>query len=194
MARGISMALTARRAAALAVAAAATVGLSACGAGQVTHTDTKQAAIAGVNVDHGDIALRDLQVEFSSADGYEAGGEAPLRIWIGNEGQEPVSLESVVTDGAQAVAFCPGDEAASGCTADFAPIEIASEDYVRLDSNVDGADYLRLEGLAEPLVSGQAIGVTFVFSGGREVPVDVPVGQATEQEEPEYEEHPGLGH
>ncbi|MCD0444424.1 hypothetical protein LO763_12420 [Glycomyces sp. A-F 0318] len=95
MVRGISTAITVRRAAAIALAAAAATALSACGTGQVTQTDTKQSAIAGVNIDAGDLALRDLQVEFDSAEGYAAGGDAALRVWIANEGTEAVSLVGV---------------------------------------------------------------------------------------------------
>lgn len=95
MVRGISTASTVRRAAAIAIAGAAAVALSACGAGQVTQTDTKQSAIAGVNVTDGDLALRDLQIEFESAGGYAAGGSAALRVWIANEGQDEVRLVGV---------------------------------------------------------------------------------------------------
>jgi hypothetical protein len=96
--RGISTAITVRRAAAIAIAGAAATALSACGASVGSQTEVKQSAIAGVNIDQGDIALRDLQVEFQSADGYAAGDDAALRLWIGNEGSEEISLESIETE------------------------------------------------------------------------------------------------
>jgi copper(I)-binding protein len=96
--RGISTAITVRRAAAIAIAGAAATALSACGASLGSQTEVKQSAIAGVNIDEGDISLRDLQVEFQSADGYAAGDDAALRLWIGNEGSEEISLESIETD------------------------------------------------------------------------------------------------
>jgi len=96
--RGISTAITVRRAAAIAIAGAAATALSACGASVGSQTEVKQSAIAGVNIDKGDIALRDLQVEFDSAEGYAAGEDAALRLWIGNEGSEAISLESIETD------------------------------------------------------------------------------------------------
>ncbi|MFB9659104.1 hypothetical protein ACFQS3_13505 [Glycomyces mayteni] len=92
MAKGI---ITARRAAAIALAGAAAAALSACAAGNETQTDMKVSAIAGVNVDEGDLALRDLQVEFDSAAGYAVGDSAALRVWIGNEGDAEVSLTGV---------------------------------------------------------------------------------------------------
>ncbi|GAA1676611.1 hypothetical protein GCM10009830_24130 [Glycomyces endophyticus] len=107
MAKGIRTAITARRAAAIAIAGAAAATLSACGAGQETQTDLKVSAIAGVNVDEGDLALRDLQVEFDSAEGYAVGDDAALRVWIGNEGTEEVSLTGVAV-------FASEDEAAQG--------------------------------------------------------------------------------
>jgi hypothetical protein len=98
--RGISTAITVRRAAAIAIAGAAATALSACGASVGAQTEVKDSAIAGVNIDssNGDIALRDLQVEFASAEGYAAGDDAALRLWIGNEGEAAVSLESIETE------------------------------------------------------------------------------------------------
>lgn len=95
MAKGIRTAITARRAAAIAIAGAAAAALSACGAGQETQTDMKVSAIAGVNIDEGDLALRDLQVEFDSAEGYAAGEAAALRVWISNEGPDEARLTGV---------------------------------------------------------------------------------------------------
>jgi hypothetical protein len=96
--RGISTAITVRRAAAITIAGAAATALSACGAGLETQTEEKASAIAGVNIDEGDLALRDLQVEYDSAEGYGVGDDAALRLWIGNEGAEEVSLESITTE------------------------------------------------------------------------------------------------
>lgn len=95
MVRGISTAITVRRAAAIAIAGVVAAALSACGAGQVTQTDSKHSAIAGVNVQDGDLALRDLQIEFDSPGGYAAGDSAALRVWIANEGDAEVSLVGV---------------------------------------------------------------------------------------------------
>ncbi|HEX2145569.1 MAG TPA: hypothetical protein VHG10_13790 [Glycomyces sp.] len=111
MVRGISTAITMRRAAALAIAGAAATALSACGAGLVTQTDTKQSAIDGVNVDKGDLALRDLEVEYDSSEGYAAGDDAPLRIWISNEGDEEVSLVGIRSEGGTVTFVSPADQA-----------------------------------------------------------------------------------
>ncbi|RRR96393.1 hypothetical protein [Glycomyces terrestris] len=110
MAKGIRTAVTARRAAAIAIAGAAAATLSACGAGQVTQTDVKVSAIAGVNLDEGDLALRDLQVEFDSAEGYAAGDDAALRAWIGNEGDDEARLTGVVAYASEEDALADADE------------------------------------------------------------------------------------
>ncbi|MDA1362898.1 hypothetical protein O1R50_24995 [Glycomyces luteolus] len=114
MVRGISTAITVRRAAAIAIAGAAATALSACGASVGAQTEVKQSAIAGVNIDSADgtIALRDLQVEFESAEGYAAGDDAALRLWIGNEGDEAVSLESIETEAGTVTYYDPAAEAA----------------------------------------------------------------------------------
>lgn len=231
MARGISTATFARRAAAIGIAAAAATGLSACGAGQVTQTDTKQTAIAGVNVDTDDLALRDLQVEYSSWEGYAAGDDAPLRVWISNEGDEAVSLVGVSSPAAEAVTIVGSPEPVEDVTAEApedesteepaddaeatdeateeatteAPaeeegptgsteidIELAPTDFVRLDQST--GDYLLLEGLLENLPNGNSVEVVFEFDNGETVTVNLPVGQALEPAEREYEEHPGPGH
>lgn len=111
MVRGISTA-TVRRAAAIAIAGAAATALSACGASLGSQTEVKQSAIAGVNIDKGDIALRDLQVEFTSAEGYGVGDDAVLRLWIGNEGETEISLESIETTAGTVTFVDPAAQAA----------------------------------------------------------------------------------
>ncbi|HLU28789.1 MAG TPA: hypothetical protein VKZ65_10155 [Glycomyces sp.] len=262
MARGISTATIVRRGAAIAIAAAAATGLSACGAGQVTQTDTKQTAISGVNLDAGDLSLRDLQVEYpAESGGYEQGGAAPLQVWISNEGDESISLIGIVTDAAEQVTLVeagePGvdvqettepprddmtsdapagestdqstdgatdqatdettDQATEGATdgatdqateepaeeeptsigsVEFEPIELTPGSFVRLDSGVENSDYFLLEGLAEELLAGENVVVTFVFSNGQEVEAEIPVGQPEVDgaEDRSYLEQPGYGH
>ena len=217
MVRGISTAITVRRAAAIAIAGAAATALSACGVGQVTQTDTKQSAIAGINVDKGDLALRDLQIEFDSAEGHAAGDDAALRVWIANEGTEAVSLVGVdlvdaqgdVTDDLGTVTHVgaaeaeetpsqetstPTGEATSEASADpfdgetTFDIPIAPSGHVRLDQGVEGGEYLLIEGLGEALLSGETIGVVFRFSDDTKIPVELPVGQNLEEEERSYYE------
>ncbi|HEX2143751.1 MAG TPA: hypothetical protein VHG10_04490 [Glycomyces sp.] len=83
--------------------AAMGLALTGCGAGNNAQTTETEAAISGVNVDAGTLALRDLQVDFGEEGFYPEGGQAPLRVWIGNEGDEPVFLEAVTSPMAETV-------------------------------------------------------------------------------------------
>lgn len=137
MVRGISTATTLRRAAAIAIAGAATAALSACGAGLETQTDSKATAVAGINVDEGDLAFRDLQIEFDAVGGYLAGEDAALRVWIGNEGQQAVSLVGVeVESGIGTVTFV---SPAAQAEAEASASEAATEEATTEDETGDEA-------------------------------------------------------
>ncbi|QSB04988.1 hypothetical protein [Natronoglycomyces albus] len=96
------------RVSAIAVGAVAAMALSACGAGQVTWTDTKPPAIAGADAEAGEMFLRDVQVEYPGLEGYQAGDNAPLRVFIANRGQESDSLVDVTSPDADAVTLVTG--------------------------------------------------------------------------------------
>ncbi|HTJ39419.1 MAG TPA: hypothetical protein VL738_39840 [Dactylosporangium sp.] len=90
------MPLTGRRTvlrAALLASAALGVGLlSACGAGQITGTDTQVPAVPGVsaNSEDGNIALRDAVVAY--ADVYKTGSTVPLNVRFFNNATQAVKL------------------------------------------------------------------------------------------------------
>ncbi|MQM27997.1 copper chaperone PCu(A)C [Glycomyces albidus] len=84
-------------------AAALALAVTGCGAGQDAQTSKMETAISGVDVDAGDLALRDLQIDFGDSGSYPEGGQAPLRVWIANDGDEAVILESVTSPDAEAV-------------------------------------------------------------------------------------------
>ncbi|SDK80082.1 hypothetical protein SAMN05216298_1419 [Glycomyces sambucus] len=92
-----------RAAAGLVGAAALALALTGCGAGQHAETSRTQPAISGVDADAGDLVLRDLQIDFGANGSYPEGGQAPLRVWIGNKGETAVVLESVTSPDAAAV-------------------------------------------------------------------------------------------
>ncbi|GAA2146489.1 hypothetical protein [Glycomyces algeriensis] len=225
-----------RWAAALAIVAMAVAG---CGASRSAQTSEDAPAISGVDVDAGTLALRDMQVDFGERGFYPAGGQAPLRIWIDNQGDEPVTLEAVTSPDAEAVVLAsdavaetpaegestpapdasatpdadasetpsadasetpsadasatPGGEDASptaDASASASPegeeaapelagerdftIEIAPDSFVRLAPT--RGSFLLLDGLKEEVSMGQTVEVTFVFSNGEAVTVDLPVG------------------
>ncbi|MBO3732127.1 hypothetical protein [Glycomyces niveus] len=223
-----------RWAAALTVVGLAVAG---CGAGRSAQTSGMQTAISGVDVDAGAIALRDMQVDFGDTGFYPAGGQAPLRIWMDNQGDEPVFLEAVTSPAAEAVLLAAdvlvteepgegetsapaGDESATPTadatetptadasetptgdaaspTSDATPtgddeasaspeapvaeimgerdfeIELAPSSYMRLTPTT--GSFLLLDGLKEDVFMGSSVEVTFVFSNGEAVTVDLPMG------------------
>jgi copper(I)-binding protein len=83
--------------------------VSACGAGQVTQTETQLPPISGVNVDSADrtIALRDVAIEYKDPAGYPAGSVAPLRLHVVNQSRQAVRLVGVTTDLGQVVVAGP---------------------------------------------------------------------------------------
>lgn len=215
-----------------AVLSAAGLALTGCGAGNRAATSEMGTAISGINVDVGDLALRDLRVDFGQRGVYLEGQAAPLRVWIDNQGDEPIVLEAVESPVAEAVTLAtevilveetptdaspsptasespegdatesPGADEASpspGATAtptgeaespdggevvtqllgepEFA-IEIKPGEFVQLVPA--GGSFLLLEGLTEEVGLGSTVEVTFFFSNGEEVTVDLPVGEPTE--------------
>ncbi|GAA2672747.1 MULTISPECIES: copper chaperone PCu(A)C [Actinosynnema] len=88
------------RRAVVVAAAVAGIGLiaTACGAGQITQTSHKVAAVNGASGDVGVIAVRDAQLQFPLEDGlYPTGGSAPLVVSIVNNGTELDRLTSVTS-------------------------------------------------------------------------------------------------
>lgn len=214
---------------------AAGLALTGCGAGTSTQTSRTAPAITGVDADAGVLALRDLQVDFGETGFYPEGGQAPLRVWIDNQGEEPVVLEAVMSPSAAMVTLAtemlvtevvdpspsggesatpevdesetPSEDASeSPDAADASPtdeptgdaeslggeetevaelvgeadfeIELAPVSYVRLDPSV--GSFLLLEGLKEDLNMGSTVEVTFLFSNGEAVTVNLPMGLPAE--------------
>ncbi|PRY56561.1 hypothetical protein [Glycomyces artemisiae] len=94
----------ARRAAAAAIGAAAlALALTGCGAGQHAETSKMQTALSGIDADAGKMVLRNVQIDFGVNGSYPEGGQAPLRVWIGNKYETAVTLESVTSPDAEAV-------------------------------------------------------------------------------------------
>jgi hypothetical protein len=215
-----------RWAAALAVAGLALAG---CGANRSAQTGDTSAAISGIDVDAGAIAMRDMQVDFGERGFYLEGGQAPLRIWMDNQSTESVVLEAVTSPVADAVILAtdvvveetpgagesatpsadasesPSAGASPSPTASASPsasasasptagasespsegmfaevvgerdfeIEIAPDSYVRLAPTT--GSFLLLDGLNQDVKMGSTVEVTFVFSNGEAVTVDLPMG------------------
>jgi copper(I)-binding protein len=84
----------ARRHAALLVAAAAgaAILLAGCGAGQVAETARKRPSVPGVNVNVGDIAIRNALVEPPPSGEWKVGSDVPLDMRLTNLGREADTL------------------------------------------------------------------------------------------------------
>jgi hypothetical protein len=95
-------------------AAAATLLMSGCGAGQIAETAVKASAIPGVNADlntaGGVYQIRNLLITYKDTKPYPAGANAPLSVAIFNETAKEVTVK-VTTDGARSVVL-----ASSGAT------------------------------------------------------------------------------
>ncbi|MFE9693507.1 hypothetical protein [Micromonospora sp. NPDC005806] len=83
-------------------AAAASLLLSGCGAGQVAETAKKIPSVQGVNVQTSDnlYKVRGLYVQYPGVEGYRAGANAPLNVVIYNDSKAPVTV-TVTTDSAR---------------------------------------------------------------------------------------------
>jgi hypothetical protein len=95
---------TSRVVALLAAPAAAVALLSGCGAGQVNQTGRMVAPVSGVDINskHGLAALRDVQIQYNSPQGYPVGATAPLSLYIANNDPgKPLILRSVTATSRQ---------------------------------------------------------------------------------------------
>jgi copper(I)-binding protein len=102
---GSSTRRRARRAATLvALGLAGAVALGGCSAGQIAETAVKVPAVAGVDANVGDIAIRNAAVSFP-ATGYNwpAGSDVPLQLQIANNGAKADELVSASAQDASSV-------------------------------------------------------------------------------------------
>jgi hypothetical protein len=103
-----------RRAAVLAgTAAAASLLMSGCGAGQIAETAAMKPTVSGVNAQTADNAfkIRNVSVAYLSTSGYTAGSDAPVEGAIYNDSGSPVTVK-VTTDSARAVILVSGSAGA----------------------------------------------------------------------------------
>lgn len=86
------------RAAAAVVAGLMGLALAGCGAGQDAPTSLELPSVPGVNVqaEDGSVGVRNAHVIFD-AEGYPAGGEAPVRLWLVNNTYQPVRLQQATS-------------------------------------------------------------------------------------------------
>ncbi|MEV4809266.1 hypothetical protein [Micromonospora avicenniae] len=104
-------------------AAATSLLLSGCGAGQVSETANKVPSVQGVNIEteNGQLAVRGLLVDFPGVDGYKAGENARLNAVIYNDSKQPVTVTVTSQDAREVVLT------GTGASASPTPSESVSE-------------------------------------------------------------------
>ncbi|TDC27189.1 hypothetical protein E1211_29430 [Micromonospora sp. 15K316] len=108
------------------VAAATSLLLSGCGAGQISETANKVPSVQGVNIETEDglLAVRGLLVDFPGVEGYRAGEDALLNAVIYNDSKEPVTVTVTSQDAREVV--LTGTGASASPTPSGSPSESAS--------------------------------------------------------------------
>ncbi len=81
--------------------------LTGCGAGQNTQTSRKHTAVDGININVGDIAIRDARVMPPAQLAWEPGSAAPLSLYLSNLGTDMDRLASVSSTVARAAMMMP---------------------------------------------------------------------------------------
>lgn len=162
------------RASALALAACAVaVGLTGCGAGQISQTATQEPAINGVNAGTGEIALRNVHLRApQTSDFIRPGSEVELLFVAANISPDtPDRLVSIRSD----VGTAPlrGDT-----TVPPTGVLVAGEPdgQVAALESVDPATPLTVDvSLTKPITNGLTYPFTFTFERGGDVTVQVPI-------------------
>jgi periplasmic copper chaperone A len=165
----------------LAAAVVMITALAGCGAGQLAQTSTEVSAIDGANsAGTGPVVIRDAQIAFGSRDEgsavYQAGGIAPLQMWIINQGEQADRLLSAVSPAATSVSISGATALPPGGTivaTGQAPEAVPSG--VPTATPVDQTQ-ITLVGLGEAIHPGLNYHVTLTFEQAGPVTVALPVG------------------
>ncbi|WP_430330740.1 hypothetical protein [Rhodococcus sp. ACT016] len=186
---------TRRVATAVALAAGATLVLSACGAGQISQTATQAAAVNGNQATSGNIALRNVHVVYPNSEDYsiEPGGSAQLAFTAVNLSEHQTDrLTGIKSDYAGSVTIDDKagtreikPQAALGAgNPDVSVPEEAPETLSLIDVTLDD--------IREGVRPGLTFPVTFTFQNAGDVVVQVPVDAGHEAERHESEKSPDV--
>lgn len=161
-----------------ALALAGTLALSGCGSGQIAQTSEEGAAVNGTGAQLGDIVIRDMQIVYpqrpaSAGAAYAAGGSAPLRFGIVNQGPVPDRLVRVSSPTATA-ATISGDASL--------PKDILLVGGGESGTAPQGVRPITIEltGLTAPVHAGLSVPVTLTFERAGSTTVLAPVGAPPE--------------
>ncbi|PTR29046.1 hypothetical protein C8K36_103418 [Rhodococcus sp. OK519] len=186
---------TRRVLAAVALAAGATLVLSACGAGQISQTATQVAAINGNQATSGDIALRNVHVVYPNSEEYsiEPGGNAALAFTAANLSESKTDrLKDIKTDFAGSVKIDKKDgtleikpQAALGAGNPDVTVPEQAPEHVSL---ID----VTLEDIREGVRPGLTFPVIFTFENAGDIVVQVPVDAGPLVERHESDKSPDV--
>lgn len=193
---------------ALALAAGASLALSACGAGQITQTSSQAAAINGSNADAGPLALRNVHVIYPNSEEYsiEPGGTAQLGFTIVNQDLNAGdTLTDISTDFAASVTGTgfeiePQSSVIAGASDETAELVEAVDESPRPEGTSETPaaapnELLTVElvDLSEGVRPGLTIPITFTFEQAGDVTLSVPVDAGPELPRDESEMSPIIG-
>lgn len=147
--------------------AAAALALSGCAAGQTSQTAQQVAPIDGANADAGPIGIRNVLLsEPSRTNGYPAGSDARVLLYVSNIGLDADTLTSVSSTVA-------GSASIDG-TAEVPPQSL-------VDMSTDTGVQIALEDLTRDVFFGESVPVTFTFETAGSMTVNVPIEVPTER-------------
>lgn len=200
----------------------AALALAGCSAGQVTQTSSQVPAVGGANSGVGQIAVRDVQIEFADqvegGNVYARGGNAPLRMTIVNAGAGPDRLVSVTSPVASSVQISGVTTIPGGQALDVEgepvvaaePVEETGEETGEESGGSDSATttapvptasetpaegaQIVLTGLREDIRAGLTYPLVLTFERAGQIRVDVPVGNPSTPRADEHEGGHGAAH
>jgi copper(I)-binding protein len=179
------------------------IALTACSAGQVTQTASQNRDKVGTDAQIGDLALRQVTLEYPGEGRYDEGDDVPLIMAIVNGGNEDDALVGIEGEGFDGVVVT-GQATSSGSptAAPSGPATVPSAPTTaRASTRVDipvpagttvftGGDGVSVElsDLAEELTAGQSLDVTLTFERAGEVTVAALVANPDDELPREEEE------
>lgn len=168
-----------RNAALVAVVLPAVIGLSGCGAGQVSQTASQSSAVNGYSGQVGSVLVRDASIAFAgqanAAAIYRAGGTAPLDMTLVNQGTQPDKLISAASPVAGSVQV-QGD---ASIGADQT-ISVGNTDTPGDASSLSARTIkVTLTGLKQDITAGANYPVQLTFQRAGTLTARLPVGYPT---------------
>jgi copper(I)-binding protein len=175
--------VSAIRVALVAVAAAAVT--AACAAGQDAQTANERPSVDGTQGIVGDVHLEDVSIHAPAGNAYQYGADAPLTLYIANNGATTDTLVNVTSAAFTGWTIQQGAATVSTGTPTASPSAPVSPGAATAFSqtnigmgNETSPETLLLTGLAHgsaPLYPGSSIPITLSFAKAGQITLDVPV-------------------